>query len=377
MAKKILVCGTHSGSINAIKPVIEELVGRGHEVNAYATGNESQAKNFGAIPYMHGNLTQENCDSILKNSKYDLVLVGPSGVNTPEYFFLKTASRKKIPSVGVMDLDIGYGERFGENPEYFPTILSIMNENCRSTIRSELESREVADELIKRTRVTGWTIFDHLASLKENFSEKDRETLLTKLDLNPEKNYPVHFTQVIHPNTIYMKPVPRAYEQKQKSFDYEFETTERIFEIASDLGLELVVKPHPGEEFETNFTLDLVKKHGFIYIPAKACDTKQLILSASSISGGRTTCIVESCLLDKNTGGLFPELSPKDVAEFPSVSTKAIPYTFEWRGVNEILKDINSKNTETNDYLSEQRKRFSVDGKASKRLVDIIEKEIF
>lgn len=375
MEKNILACGTHAGSVNAIKPVIVELVRRGHEVNAYATGNESQAKSFGAIPYEHVNLSQEGCDNLL-DKKYNLLLVGPSGTNTPEYFFLKTASRNQIPSVAVMDLDIGYGERFGDNPDYFPTILSVMNPQCKDTIRKEL-SNEVADELIKRTRVTGWTIFDHLASLKENFSENDKINLLTKLGLNFDENYPLHFTQVIHPDTKYMKPVERPYTEKQKEFDYELRTTGKIFEIVSDLGLKLLVKPHPGEEFETNFTLDLVKKHGFNYIPAKACDTKQLILSADSVSGGRTTCIVESCLLDKNTGGIFPELSPKDVAWFPSVTTGAIPYTFEWEKVEGILKSINSSDAETNKVLQEQRKRFSVDGKASKRLVDIIEEEIF
>ena len=376
MGKKILACATHTGSVNAIKPVIGELTSRGHEVTVYATGTEVQAKSFGEIPYTHANLTQDDCDSILKNSKYGLVLVGPSGTNTPEYFFLKTASGKKVPSVAVMDLDIGYDERFGHNLEYFPTILSVMDTGCFNTIKKELPN-DVAEELIKRARVTGWIIFDNLASLRENFSEENRNTLLTKLGLNPEKNYPVHFTQVIHPETKYMKPVERAFELKQKEFDYELKTTDRIFQIASDLGLKLLVKPHPGEEFETNFTLDLIKKYGFTYIPAKACDTKQLILSSRSVSGGRTTCIVESCLLDKNTGGLFPELSPEDVAWFPSVTTGAIPYTFEWEKVGEIFRMLNSSDPETNRVLSEQRKRFSVDGKASKRLVDIIEERFF
>lgn len=394
MRKKILACATHSGSVNAIKSVTKEFISRGYEVDVRATGNEDQARNFqGFTHYKYGNLNREECDYLIKNS--DMVLVGMSGANTPDIFMLESASKYKIPSVAVIDLDTSYQEKLGSNPDYFPTILSVSNKKCLETIRNSFPDRpEIAEELIKRTRITGWTIFEYLAELRENFSEKSREEFLHKIGLNPDENYHVHFTQNLDPETEYLKrhinSSQELYEKWSKIFNYETGTTRRIFEIAFDIGLKnIIVKPHPGEKTKHQHTLNLARKYGFTYLPGFAflddsvsvpenkIDNKLLMLSAKSLSAGRTTCLDEACILDKNIGGLFPELGTKDVAEYSSVTNCAIPYTFEWDGVGAILFNINSTDEYINNEMRERRKRFSVDGKASKRLVDIIEEEIF
>ena len=175
-----------------------------------------------------------------------------------------------------------------------------------------------------------------------------------------------------------MKSLPEETHKKYKDgFFYELKTTKRIFEIASDLGLKLVVKPHKGEKFEINYTKNLTAYFGFTYIPAGDCDTKQLMLSASSVSAGRTTCLDKACLLGINVAGLFPGLSSKDVAEYNSIKNKAIPYTFKWEEVPGILQDLNSQNPAINNLLEEKRRNFSVKGGPSAKLADIIEREIF
>ena len=147
-------------------------------------------------------------------------------------------------------------------------------------------------------------------------------------------------------------------------------------EISGDLGLNLVVKPHPGEEFKVNYTRELAYRHGFKFIHPKACDTLELILSAYSVTAGRSTCLTEATLLDKNTGGILPDIEEKEISAFPPLVSGAIPYTQKWNGIKDILGQVTSKDERILKKLSEDRKKFSVDGKASHRLVDLIENKI-
>ena len=177
----------------------------------------------------------------------------------------------------------------------------------------------------------------------------------------------------MHPDNDYMSRVDRPYGQKVREFLYELGVTQFTFEAASDLGLKLVVKPHPGEEFDRNYTQELADWHGFTYISAKACTSQQLMLAAYSVTAGRSTCLTEAVLLDKNVGGIIPDLGEEAISPFPPLALKAIPYTQEWEEIKGVLEQVTSKDENIVKSLAENRKKFSVDGKASKRLADLIE----
>jgi hypothetical protein len=170
-----------------------------------------------------------------------------------------------------------------------------------------------------------------------------------------------------------MARVDKIFGEKVKDFLYEQRVTQFTFEAASDLGLKLVVKPHPGEEFDKNYTKELADRHGFTFIPARACNTQQLMLAAYSVTAGRSTCLTESTLLDRNTGGLIPDMGEEWVSPFPPMALGAIPYTQEWQGIKGVLEQVSSRDEEVVRRLAENRRKFSVDGKASKRLADLVE----
>ena len=93
--------------------------------------------------------------------------------------------------------------------------------------------------------------------MRKDFTDETRAELLAGVGVDPENPVYVHFTQTMHPNCAYMARVDKDFNEKVKSFLYEQGITQFTFEAASDLGLKLVVKPHPGEEFGRNYTQEL------------------------------------------------------------------------------------------------------------------------
>ncbi len=367
----ILATASQTGSVNILVPIIHELKSRGHVINVYATGNETEASRFGKdISYTLVHPEGKEYNKLLKGN--DAAIVGMAGYHTCDSYFMRTAVKQHIPVIAIQDVDAGYKERLGDNPKELPTVIALMDENCKETMKNDLDAA-MFEEAIKRTFVIGWAAFDNYHKIKEEFTPENRRDLLKKLDINPNLSFHTHFTQNIHPATEYIQSRKLNYEEWLKKFEYEMKVTEKVLEIAEERNFHLVVKPHPGEKFHKNFTKELVEKYRFNYLDAASCDSKYLMLASHSVSAGKSTCLIDACLLDKNTGGIFPDLNEKDVFMFPPVKLNAIPYTFEWDSIKKTLEAVYHENFETRLDLAHQRKRFSVDGKASKRAADIIE----
>jgi hypothetical protein len=251
---KILATAKQSGSVNVIAPAVRELIQKGHKVTVYATGNENESIGFNKIP--HTNIQPNKSDYPQLVRGFDKVIVGLSGYQTPDGYFLRAANKANITSIAVQDQDDAYVERLGNNPEDFPTVLAVMNKGCLETIASKFE-KDIGGELASRAKVIGWVAFDNYAELKNKFNNKSKQELLQKLGLKEPIH--LHFTQNLHHETEYMKPVTWSSKEKKQYFHYETEVTKTVFERASDMGLKLTVKPHPGEKFAINYTLELAK----------------------------------------------------------------------------------------------------------------------
>lgn len=366
----ILLTAKQRGSTNVLAPVARELSSRGHDVTLYATGNETEAAGFQGLEYEHIHPADNDFSQLVNG--YDAVVVGLSGYDTPDGHFLRAANFAGIPTIAAQDQNSNYKGRLGTDPADLPTILAVMSEDCIETVRNELGG-EMGEEAARRSKVIGWTAFDHYAKMRESFSDETRVELLANIGVDPENPVYVHFTQNMHPNCAYMTRAGKSFGEGVKGFLYEQGVTQFTFEAASDLGLKLVVKPHPGEEFDRNYTKELADRHGFTFVPARGCNTQHLMLAAYSVTAGRSTCLTESTLLDRNTGGLIPDMGEEWVSPFPSMALGAIPYTPEWGGIKKVLEQVTSKDEAVVKKLAEERKRFSVDGNASKRLADLVE----
>ncbi len=359
------------GSVNALAPLAAELGQRGHRVTVYATGNAAEAAGFERVGYEH--LPADNLDYKNMVKGYEAVVTGTSGFQSPDGFFVRAGTQEHIPVISLFgDTNANYKERLSPSAEELPDIIAVMDEVCVQTMRNQLPA-ELAEEAVKRSRVVGWTAFDHYAQMREEFTAERRVELLTRVGINPENPVYVHFTQSIHPHTAYWSRSERNFGKKVTEFLYEQGVAQFTFEAASDLGLQLAIKPHPGEEFKINYTQELAERHGFNFIPARACSTQQLMLAAYSVTAGRSTCLTEGTLLDRNVGGLIPDMGEEWISPFPPLALGAIPYTQEWEGIKKVLERVTSQDETIVQKLAAERKKFSVDGKASQRLADLVE----
>lgn len=357
MKTKILAIAQQVGSQNALAPIVKELADQGYQVTNYAT--DDKAASFSG---------QTNYTEIVR--EHDLVLVGLSGSMTADVRFTQAANYEGITSVGVLDQDSNYFYRLGDSVDNIPTVISIMDKGCLKGMRRQL-SKEVGEEAINRSQVVGWTAYDHFQDLKAGFTEDKKAALRAQLGVDPNERVHVYFSQNIPPDAVYWQNFDDLEEGfADEYFTYEMQLTEETLRASSKLGLRLRVKPHPREEGK--HTQGLTERFGSIYLPATACDSKELILTADSVLGGRTGCILDSCLFDRNTGALFPDVDPEKLVPYPPVTHGAIPYAKTWSDIPELIQLVSLPDEKTNKELAENRKRFSTDGKASPRLVKII-----
>lgn len=363
---EILVTAKSIGSARALVSPIKELQRRGHHLTVYATGSETEARGFQDVGY----LKIEPSKDYFSLQKYDVVITGIHEGGGADRLFIQGAHREGIPSISVLEHHYNY-PLFWESINQLPTIITVMNDDCIEMMKKELGELDI--EAAKRSRVVGWTAFDNYAQLREEFNNQRRTGLLSSVGLNPDEEIYFHATQNLHPDTEYVQKVARKREDNEHNFQYEMSLSQAVFEAASDLGRCLVVKPHPGELFNVNFTKELAERHGFRYLPAEACDTKQLMLASYSVTAGRSTCLIEGTLLDRNVGGIIPDMGEEWISPFPPLALGAIPYTQEGDGIKKVLEQVTSHDETIVQKLAADRQKFSVDGKASQRLADLVE----
>lgn len=357
MTLTILATATESGFAAALVEPIKELRQRGHSVAVYATGTEQEAKGFGNLEYNRIQPSAPNYSQLVTPA-YDCLLVGLSGQGTPDAYCVQAANDQGIPSIAVNMQDGNYLRKLGEREDNLPTIIAQMSDQCLETVRKQVPG-SAGKEAVARSRVVGWTMFDHYAALRESYTSQhtvDLRDHLKKQDIELEERISVYLTQHFPtPNDASWVP-------------YEKCVTEAVFAAAHDLGLRLAVKPHPRED--QSYIEKQTKRFSHIFIPFSACKTQNLILAADAVFAGRSTALTESCLLDRNTGGILPHV--EDLTPYPAVTSNAIIYAQTLNAVKDII-DVVAVQDMHRPSLAQMRKRFSVDGKASQRLADIIE----
>ncbi len=364
----ILVTGTHREATNTLTPVVKELVRRGHDVTVYATGNEREAAGFNGLEYEQQIPTSDQYIVLVQG--YDLVVAGVSGPQTPDGYVIRAARDRGIPVVGVVGQNRVFNVRFGTVDD-LPDHITVPGEDSYDLVR-EAVGECLATEIIRRAVPVGFPAFDHYAATRERFTSKRREAFVAELELEgPFVFYP---SANLDPNTDYMRRSTRDPVDKRQRFEYALRLTEETFRVASDLGLHMVVKPHPGEQTRPRHTLGLAERFGVTYLSYDRCGTQDLLLASAVVVAGESGCLNEGCLFDRNTGALFPGLDEDVVPQFSATKTGAIPYTFEWEGIGRILTELTSSDEDVQRRLADQRKRFSVDGKGAQRVADLVER---
>jgi len=363
---KVLVTAQQRGSVNAVVGVVPILKSRGHTVEVYATGNDNEVAGFNGVGYKRIiDLNMEMARGIIKG--YDVLVTGLSGHETADGYFIMAANQEGIKNIGVNDQDGNYVDRFGTSCDGLPTLIAQMNEGCLETMSRDLPE-EMAKDAISRARVIGWTAYDSFSKMRDEFTDEKKLETLRSAGLKPDERVYFHATQNV-PGTGH--------------FGYEVRAAEEIMRLASDIGLKLSIKPHPRED-GGRFSDTLAKRYGHNFIVANSCATSDLVLSSDVVTAGRSTVLNEACLLGVNTGGIFQPVMDRELGEklefygdlwrsFPPISSGAIPYAIESEDIAGILRELSSEDKDVLNNLSENRKKFSVDGKASERLANLVD----
>lgn len=369
------------GSTNALAPVAKELLQRGHNLTIYATGNRDEAAGFAGLPYQEISPGGEGYGHLVKG--FDIVIVGLSGYETPDGYFLRAANAASIPTIAAQDENSNYRLRLGTNPDDLPTILAVMNEECKKTAQTELGA-QMGAEAVKRSRIVGWTALDQYAAKRQQYTLEERAAILQEIGVNPEQKLHAYFSQNIHPDTEYLRPhIERNgveyREKRQRWFEYEMKITKAVFSIAADMKIPFAVKSHGGEKHDQNFTGTLAKRYGITPITLDPRKNIDFLLAVDSVFATRSTILTEACLLDRNTAALIPYVSEPwaevmpELCAFPPLALEAIPYTISWDGIEKLVKAVAAPSPEYEKELAGKRLKFSVDGKAAKRFADLVE----
>ena len=115
----------------------------------------------------------------------------------------------RLPNIQAEDVPVGGEEK------NLPTHIALMNEECKQRIKEELPP-ELAAEVLKRSKVVGWTNYDNYAIIRESFSPQQRHNLMADLGLNPQAPLHLYFSNNIHPEAEYWGPYREWPAEKRK-----------------------------------------------------------------------------------------------------------------------------------------------------------------
>ena len=358
---KILVTGQHRGSTNALLSPARELQSRGHDLTIYATGDDVEVTGFQDLPYEraspmdHGKLL----------NGHDLLLTGLSGQATHDGAFIRVANSLGMTSIGVNEINQSWPDRLGcldgDTLEGLPSIIAVTDDTAKGSMRASLPTK-AGEAAIRRTEVVGWTAYDHFPQLIEDFTPDKRFATLESISHDSSKPLYFHATQNVH--------LPHD----ESFLKYEQALTHAVFDAAQRIGLQLLVKPHPREANspDPDFTQREAEAYDHRYVSANAVETMPLIQSADAVTTGKSTVLLDACLLDRNTGALFPDVPNKVTREsWPPVYLEAIPVARTWGEIPQLFYNLTNPDNQVS--LAENRKRFSTDGGASERVADLVE----
>jgi len=388
--EKVLVIGKQRGSTAALAPIVYELLKRRITVDVIACGTDVEAAGFGdeiiKSKIGDGRLTYSHQTNIFdlerRVGKYDVVIGGLTSADSWELRAIRAANNNgKVLSVGVLDQNSNYKDRFGVVKNNLPQIISVMEKYCMSDMDNELNSN--FGDISSRCFVAGWTAFDRYPVMLKKFEKNQvRQEIRKNLGIEDGKKLIVYFAVI--PPIINLED-HRLIDYLLDCARYEQDIAENITIMSSLLAfkvhnpnIEIVVSPHPRER-GYNGNNSTWGEYGSAYLANLALlksvnpgkfNFEELCYSADCVVGSATTAVSAACAMDKNTLSIITQNKGISLSAYPAIFSNAIPVVYVSNEIQPMLGRLNS--SEYGTEFANLRKNFAPDRNASKRLVDEI-----
>lgn len=379
--KKVLVTAYHQASVNSVAPVVRQLRDEGKvevKVLAYSGAVERLQKRkivHNEIPNPSLNIMLQEIDSFAP----DLILTGTSEKDNnnpiiPEQILTQAGKAKQIPSLAIADYWVTYKWIFGELTPgqefiYLPNKVAVMNEQQLQIMLKEGFPREIIE-------ITGNPHFDEPISLKETFSQQDRQRIRSELGIL-DPTYLIQFVS---------QPIEAVYgnESDPRFIGYTEKTVLRdLIESLTKIkrpeaGLSLLVKVSPKRETKQ----DLEKVVGESQqthrvdcqiIVDQEYDTLYALAASDLVVSPFSMALIESSILGRPTVSLQPGLKVEDKVD-PSLEG----VTARIHRKEDIVPTLERVmyNQEFQQELERNRDKFRSErygkGDATQRVVDLV-----
>lgn len=368
-----ILCGSwQTGSANSIAPVIMKLLeDENLQLEVLAEDPATRVFSTKGIGFHEvQQLTLQDVNALINNSRYDLVLVGTSSLdlqhtNVLEQNITKVSRINNIPTLAVADIWARFAPVFGNETDsakrfdYLPERVAVMNEASRQQMLKE----GFPDSVIV---VTGNPYFDDIVELKESWQNSDTERVRSDLGILQDKYVIMFASQPIelHYGSDISNPKFLGYTEKTALKEL-IDALSKIKHPAS--GITLLVKVHPREkqsdleEITANTNLDIRFDGSY--------NVRHTILASNLVISPFSTVLYESSLLDKPSLSLQPGLVKEDMLPtnlwhitYPIYTREDIKPTLE-RAIHD---------SEFQRTLKTQRDTFSVEPNSTQRVVDLV-----
>lgn len=376
--KKVLATSWHPGGANAIVPVIKklrqenqvdvEVVGHGFSKAVFDSQGIKyhEVRDFGLI-----DVSPASMEGILKTTDSNFVLTGTSlqGDNEPEVIEQSTilaAKKLGIPSLAVLDFWANYTPRFSDEHfmkedvmgkfRFLPDKVAVMDKYAESAMLEEgFDPGVIA--------ITGNPHFDNLPAKAQAFNRLDRDRIISSTELSPNSTL-----------GFYAGNVWREDEKVYGFWDLH------NIDIAANVlnGLEaktkagLIVKLHPRmAQEDVNEIDDYIACNGEGKIKrVMGIDSQDLILATDFTMTPCSTVGVEAIYLNKPSMSVQPGLETTDHLGFVT-KTKVIPAGYTDLACAELMGRA-FEDSDFRNFMVKQASGFRTDGKATRRVTDLV-----
>ena len=374
MAHKILAASWNFGSSNSIIPVVRNLESNG-DYDVIVLADDESRGNFekNGITYVEANPT--DVADIAKKDNYDLILTGTSTPNKEkevsiEQVLTSLGAEENIPVVSVQDMWGLWGQKFADysSPDkikYKPTKLCVLDNLAHDAMR-----RLGFQNLV----ITGNPHFDNLGKMRDDFNERDQ----VRIDIG----------MGVDSTVIMYAAIPIEYhygnskDENEKYMGYtEKDSLAHIIEELNNHGrndVDLVVSLHPRQKDEKQKFVDLAGNYRGVSVVIDhehKRNSKEIALASDIVMDSFSTMLVETTILDKPSVSYQPNLlqyrKPEEDVLIGTNSTRVTLPVYTREELTETMTKL-LNDEEFLKELAENRKKMNCDGKATERVVEVV-----